>query len=505
MLIIQKLVRLTPSHLLEEFKNYLESNNAQLSLKLISIISKQKNAEISSDKLCKAVYGSSTEKDKKNLFQLSHHTFKLSGFLSKNYPSYIHANFIELESLINKGDKAEANKLANIILDVSEKIEDFDAQARILKFLSQQAFILESRNETLKYINQLEAVFEKQKNLFTLYSYIRHNLNFKIKNSLEINEVEKHLSFFESFKSNDSLSVSIMARYGYCYTLSYLNDSRFYSDKVVEEVNELIKDQENHYYLILNFADDVLLNSEYLKLKHLLGQNNQEELHRRSYEMIHKRPAQLFWKSYVNTPLIVNLSIQASYYLTRFGFPYKHNAQELIPNSIKEELSFLKKTCEELIQNSKSWGEGMYVRYINLCSIYSSFLILGDKQEIKKAVDMLEGALISYQQINFQKLYDALFGILIMGYFAQKEYEEVAGCYKRYEKLTANIARNQENDLTIKAFYYAAQWLQNQRKQYEDKLSKTIIAANEAKLLQTEELIIELVNYFNIPVKISEK
>ncbi len=118
---------------------------------------------------------------------------------------------------------------------------------------------------------------------------------------------------------------------------------------------------------------------------------------------------------------------------------------------------------------------------------------------------MLEGALISYQQINFQKLYDALFGILIMGYFAQKEYEEVAGCYKRYEKLTANTARNQENDLTIKAFYYAAQWLQNQRKQYEDKLSKTIIAANEAKLLQTEELIIELVNYFNIPVKTSAK
>ncbi len=501
MLIIQKLVRLTPAHLLEEFKNYLESNNAQLSLKLISIISKQKNAEISSDKLCKAVYGSATEKDKKNLFQLSHHTFKLSGFLSKNYPSYIHANFIELESLINKGEKAEANKLASIILDVAEKIEDFDAQARILKFLSQQAFILESRNETLKYIKQLEAVFEKQKNLFTLYSYIRHNLNFKIKNSLEINEIEKHLYFFESFKSNDSLSVSIMARYGYCYTLSYLNDSRFYSDKVVEEVNELIKDQENHYYLILNFADDVLLNSEYLKLKHLLGQNNEEEIHKRSYEMIHKRSAQLFWKSYVNTPLIVNLSIQASYYLTRFGFPYKHNAQELIPENVKEELTFLKKTCEDLMLHSKSWGEGMYVRYINLCSIYSSFLILGDKYEIKKAVDMLESALISYQQINFQKLYDALFGILIMGYFAQKEYEEVAGCYKRYEKLTANTARNQENDLTIKAFYYAAQWLQNQRKQYEDKLNKTIIAINEAKLYQTEKLIVELVNYFNIPVK----
>lgn len=501
MLIIQKIVRLTPPHLLEEFKTFLENTNAQLSLKLINVICKQKNAEISSDKLCKAVYGSATEKDKKNLFQLSHHTFKLSGFLSKNYPSYIHSNFIELESLINKGEKEEANKLAQIILDVSEKIEDFDAQARILKFFAQQSFILESRNETLKYIHKLEEVFENQKSLISLYSYLRHNLNFKIRNSLDKKEIEKHLSFFESFKKSKSLVISIMARYGYCYTLSFLNDTRFYSDEIINEVSELIKDQENHYYLVMNFADDILLNSEYLKLKHLLALNNEEELHKRSYEMIHKRPAQLFWKSYINTPLIVNLSIQASYYLTRFGFPYKQNAHDLIPDNVKEELTFLKKTCEELIINSKSWDEGMYVRYINLCTIYASFLILGEKNEIKKAVEMLERTLISYQQINFQKLYDALFGILIMGYFALKEYEQVAECYKRYEKLTSNTARNLENDLTIKAFYYAAQWLQNQRKQYEEKLSKTIHAASEAKLYQTEKLLTELIKYFNIPIK----
>jgi len=500
MLIIQKLVQLTPPQLLEEFKKYLESNNAQLSLKLISFISNNKNAEISSDKICKAVYGSATEKDKKNLFQLSHHTFKLSGFLSKNYPSYIHSNFIELESLINNGKKEEANKLAHIILDVSEKIEDFDAQIRILKFLSQQAFILENRNHTLKYINQLKAVFEKQKNLLAIYSYIKQNLNYKIKNSLEKNEIEKHLSFFESFKNSDSIAVSIMARYGYCYTLSYLNDERFFSDKIVKEVDDLIKYQENHYYIILNFADDVLLNSEYLKLKQLLAINNQEEIHKRSYEMIHKRPNQLFWKSYVNSPLIFNLSIQASYYLSNYGFPYKNNAQDLIPDFVKVELSFLKKTCEELIQNTNSWGEGMYVRYINLCTIYASFLILGDKQVIKKAIDLLERVLISYQQINIQKIYDALFCILIMGYFALKQYEQVAACFKRYEKLTAKTAINKENDITIKAYYYVAQWLQTQRNQYKEKLFKTIKLANEAKLYQTETLIKELVNYFKIPI-----
>lgn len=501
MLIIQKLVHLTPASLLEEFKNYLQKNNAQLSLKLIDVISKQKNAEISSDKLCKAVYGSTTEKDKKNLFQLSHHTFKLSGFLSKNYPSYIHSNFITLESLINKGEREEANRLANIILDVAEKIEDFEAQAKVLKFLSQQAFILENRNDTLKYIKKLEEVFDKQKSLLSLYSYIRHNLNFKIKSSLEANEIDKHLHFFDTYKHSDSLSVSIMARYGYCYTLSYLNDPRFYSEEIINEVNELIKIQENHCYLILHFADDVLLNSEYLKLKHLLAQNNEEELHKRSYEMLHKRPHQLFWNSYVNTPIIVNLSIQASYYLTRYGFTYKHNANELIPEHVKEELTFLKKTCEDLLYHSKSWREGMYVRYINLCSIYACFLVLGNKDEVKKAVDLLESLLVSYQQINFQKLYDAIFGVLILAYFTLKKYDEVAGCYKRYEKLTSNIVRNQENDLTIKAIYYASQWLQNQRKQYEEKLNKTIQAAKDAKLHQTQFLISEMANYFNIPIK----
>ena len=148
------------------------------------------------------------------------------------------------------------------------------------------------------------------------------------------------------------------------------------------------------------------------------------------------------------------------------------------------------------------WNDGLYVRYINLNNIYCCFLILGTKEDIKKAIEKIESLLVNFQQIAFQRLYDALFATLILGYFFLQEHENIQECYKRYEKLTAGTSKNIENDLTIKAVYYASQWLYTQRKQYLEKLKGILDKSKEnEKWRYVETSINDMIEYFNIPIK----
>ena len=60
-----------------------------------------------------------------------------------------------------------------------------------------------------------------------------------------------------------------------------------------------------------------------------------------------------------------------------------------------------------------------------------------------------------------------------------------------------------ENDLTIKAVYYASQWNSTQRKQYVEKLQGISEKASENdKLKHLQKLISEIVEYFDIPMKL---
>ena len=78
--------------------------NAELPYKLITTIRQAKTPH-ESDELCKLTYGDSEEKTKKKFLQLTHHTFKLSVFLSRNYPNYLKHNLQQIEILLSKGEK----------------------------------------------------------------------------------------------------------------------------------------------------------------------------------------------------------------------------------------------------------------------------------------------------------------------------------------------------------------------------------------------------------------
>ncbi|MBL7935961.1 MAG: hypothetical protein JNM51_09180, partial [Bacteroidia bacterium] len=115
MLSIQKQIFLLSEFHFTEFQNYLISLNADLSNKLISTIRSSKTYH-ESDDLCVLVYGNCKEKTKKKFIQLTHYTFKLSGFLSRNYPNYLKHNLQKIEELLSHGENKKANEIADWLI-----------------------------------------------------------------------------------------------------------------------------------------------------------------------------------------------------------------------------------------------------------------------------------------------------------------------------------------------------------------------------------------------------
>jgi len=501
MLSIQKVILLLDDFHFDEFKNHLKENHAELPLTLITQIRKDSWEQKESDDLCKAVYGTKDEKSKKKFFQLVHYTFRLSSFLSRNHPSYLIHNISLIEKFTNSGDLKKANAIGEILLDISEKVEDFSTAISVLKYFGQQAFILENKNAAIKHHQRIGELLKNEHITNLIYLYMRQNLNFKGKSVLSDKEMNEHLSFYNKYRDHSSLSIQLLSRFAYCQTLNYLNDENFFSDEILNEINLLSDDLEKNSFIIFSFSDDIQLNVDYLKLKHLIYRVDSETLQQEAATLIKKREPLRFWKNYINTPEIIYMSIQASYYLTHFCFGYRKDYNINLPKEVKSQIAYYKEKCEEILEKP-IWNDGLYVRFINLNNIYCGFLLLGSKEDVKKAIDKLESLLVNFQQIAFQRLYDALFATLMLGYFFLNDHEGIQECYKRYEKLTAGSSKNIENDLTIKAIYYVSQWQSTQRKQYIEKLQGVLTKVSEnEKLPHLQKVIEDMIEYFEVYAK----
>jgi hypothetical protein len=504
MLIIQKVVVLLDEFHLKEFRKYLVDNKAELPLKLVDeakrIVPKTKeDDEKDSDELCMAIYKKSGTQEKKKFFQLAHHTFKLTAYLSRNYPSYLLHNISRIEHFVNQGKLKDAGALAEILLEVSEKIEDFATSRAVLQFFAQHAYMREKKTEAVRFLERNAAVIESEKELNDIYHYLRSNLHFKDKNVPSLAETEKHLSYFGQYHAKESFAVRIMGRYASIFTLHFLNDDRFYHPSTLDELNAIADELEKSPYVVFSFSDDIELNIDYLKLKILVAMLSPDDLQEAAAALLKKRETPRFWKNYLNTGQIAFLSIQAGVLVSRFGFGYRKGWLENLPKEIKDQIAFYKKSCEEIIA-SQSWNEeNLHVRFININNIYCCFLLLGTQDEIKQVPKIIEGLLFNYQQVAFHRIYDQIFATMIMSYFIQEDYVKVQECYKRYEKLTANSSKLPENDITVKAYYYVSQWIHSGRKQYQEKLNALLEKTEGVQNLETVRLLIlDLKEYFAV-------
>lgn len=176
-LLIQKLIGLLDDRHYNAFIGYLNENNAVLPIKLCEGIRKSLPSFHTHEELCKLVYGTYQQSARQSFNQLCAHTFRLSGFLSIHYPSYLFCNINKIQHLINEGQKKDANFLAETLLELSEKTEDFQTQIACLKFMTQQAFLYKDTTNGLKLNQRLFTAIENETTLNQLLHITRSVFN----------------------------------------------------------------------------------------------------------------------------------------------------------------------------------------------------------------------------------------------------------------------------------------------------------------------------------------
>lgn len=498
MLSIQKQTLLLTDFHYQEFVKYLKNSNAELSYKLITTIRSQKH-QPDSDELCRLVYGDSEEKTRKKFLQLTHHTFKLSAFLSRNFPNYLKHNIQIIEQLLYEGKKQKANEIADWVVDISEKTEDFSTAIQMYKFLAQQASITETK-DAVKLHKKINELCDAEKSLNEVYLYIRENLFFKGKDNISKGQLNKDLEFFDRYISSEYHAINILARFGKYYELSFLNHADFYAPETLKELETLEKDLLNNSFVTFHYLDDILFKIFSLTLQYDVNKTNTEAVIKETKKMNESSSFLGYWKSYVNVPELFSVSVQTSHYVSSYGFVFKENYEKQIPKDVRENVAYLKgKLLNEM--NKPIWDDGYLIKLINIKCFYAALSLLGNREEKEKAVRLLEDTLMTYQQIPFQKFLDGIFVSLIMGYFSLQQYDKVLAGYKRYKKITAGHIVVKENDLTIDAYYYAAQYQISKRKQYIEKLENTYREAGD--ITPVKALVSELSRYYEIPTKLN--
>jgi hypothetical protein len=499
MLTIQKLVLLTQNKQLNEFKKYLDENAFKLPLQLIEQIERYGVEQPDSQVLCVKIYGDTTEKTRKKFFQLAHFTFGLSAFLSRRYPNYLQHNLLKINELITAGKTQDALFFTEILLDLAEKTEDYNTLLPVLKLYSAYEVALEKRSQAIKNLEKLNEYTQYELSVNEILLYIRKNLNFKDKKTITQPNTQKHIRYFEQYYKHPSAAVRILARYGACFTSSFLDDKNYYTPEVKQQLYALIKELEKNSFVIIPYVDDIFINIDYLNLKHVIHTLSQEEVQKEAMRFTKKWNQLRFWATHLNTAEIVSLGIQASYFLTNYCITYKEDYRYKIPEAARIGIDEAIKLCEKTLKQIENTQN--HVKFISINNIYCALLLLSGKESIQKAVKIIEGLLINYQQIPFQKLYDSLFVNLLIGYFSLGKYNEVIECYRRYEKLTSGKAKIEENDLTIKGFYYVTQWLLTEREQYKDKLQEILWHAQlKQQLTPTYKILKELCAYYSVNI-----
>jgi len=472
-LLVQKIHACCSKELIELFKGFLKTNNHQLPYQLIDSLSKKQDGNI--EYYSSKIYGNSNPESIRKLNQLNHHTVKLFSFITRNYPSFLHPNLIEIESLLfhNKSDIA-LNKI-KITFEVSQKLEDYSFLYQLANIIRQNPYIFNNSGLRLKdpvyYLNLLqilETTFSSQQGI------IQKNIDAKYF------PTKKELDFFKELFSLKSKSIQIIAKQSYLNVLSSCNHKLFYSEDILNLIKETIKETEKYSYLIISRYKEKLMSLDYMLVKHNRLVLNEKEMNKTCSSIITKWNNQYYNDSLIDKGLMLALSIKGSYLITHYYY-------KKIPSKLQKEINEIVRLCQNIYDNN-NWEQENFLLYINFCNVFSLYLILNNESE--KATKLIERILHEFQQKSFKKLYDGLFVILIMAYFNTKNYEMVISSFNRYKKLikTASI---EENDLVIKALYYLAQIKDKNKDLYSKKLESILNSMKKNALLTDNFNLIE--------------
>jgi hypothetical protein len=498
MLVIEKVVKLLDDFHYDIFIDYVRNHSKRSFYPEVLAVAIKRELEIEqdSDVLCELVYEANDEKTKKKFFQLAHHTFKLTSFLAKNYPNYLRHNVSRIQHFINIGELKKANQLIDMVLEIGGKVEDYQTELEILQISVQQNVLLEAHEKVLRLQIRIQELTDYQQVLNGLIFYNYKHLDPKKKAT---KEDVKHAKYFQQFLEHPSTAIQLISTYYYCNAFHFLRDEQFYSEEMLNTITKLENDLSKYDYIILPFMTDYLHRTKFLKLNYLVHQQEPIIAFRESTPMLESSEETLFWNSFINLNEMYALSIQSSYYSSLYLKNYREDFYESIPEDVKANLNDLKKRCLRIL-NNPLLEEQFTIRYINLTTVYALVLLCGDENDLKEAVEKLEYLLLGYQQVAFHAYIDPIYSILIIAHVCLKNYDKVDEHYKRYRRSTKGKIVNPDNDLALHGFYYAAKWAETNRKQYAKKLDSVLETAEERKSVSTIATLLDIVEYFEIPV-----
>lgn len=504
-LTIQKFVKLLDEFHLSEFKNYLIEVKAVTPLRLIEAITPSLTEPQDPDTLCMAVYGKKDSQTKKSFNQLASHTMRLSWYLSKNYPSYLFQNVSRLERYINQGRLSEANMIADCILDIAERIGDYQSRIACHKFLAQQAQMYKSQNESVRHYEKIKYLLEVEVLISELYLYAKRNFKISVKDDSVLHSFDTHLAYFEQYRDHPEPSVRLLSKFQIFFLIKYYRPTEYLTAKFQKEIEEFDEEIQKSQVLVLHFMEDIYSKFLYYKLNLSTIDLSSKEANAEYQKLLSHNTHLKYWQNYVNIPELYAIAIKSTYYLSKYHrINHRSDFLQIIPEDVRKDIAQLIERCEELVKLD-IWEPDHVNDLVHFKLTWSALLLLGERNDIEKGVDNLEKLMTTYQQITFSESMDSIFICLILGYFALNDYKMCVETFKRYVKLSKGRVVNIENDIEIHTYYYTAQWLNTERKQYLNKLSENY---NRASLENSKEVIqqtiLELINYFNIPVSLVE-
>jgi hypothetical protein len=502
-LTIQKVVKLMSPFHKAEFCEYLKEIKAIVPLRLVEAIDESMLNGVSSDDLCETVYGKKDAQTRKSFNQLASHTFKLTAYLSRNYPSYLLHNVEKMEQWINAARIREANILADITLDIAEKIEDFQTQQLVLRFFSQQAHLQKSHAEMVRYTSKLVEASEFEMIYNQINLYLRKNFNISVKDDSVLHSLDVHFQYFRGFHEHPSAKIRILSKFANFYLYYYYRPTEFLTERIQQELIDFDEDFQKHAVVAFPFMEDIYSKVMFYRLNLSTTDLSSKDGKSEYQKLLSHNRFLKFWQNYVNIPELYAITIKSTFFLTRYhSINHRLDFRQVIPLEDKQEISRLAARCEELISKD-IWEPDHVSDLIHFRLAWSALLLLGERSEVRKGVDNLEKLMTTFQQITFSESLDSIFICLMIGYFALDDYKSCVDTFKRYTKLSKGRVVYAENDLEIHTYYYVAQWLSSQRQQYLRKIEDNYRRAGQhssSKVIQ--QTILELVNYFNIPVSL---
>lgn len=499
--LIHRFIRLLTDSQVKQFINHLDETNALLPKKLVEAV--YNHPDWDAKEVYMAVYGN--KKNVHNLNQLISYTFKLSEWMAINYPFYLTHNIVKLNEIVVAGKLDEATELAENTLYIASKICDYSTQIAVLKFLTQQSYLLNQNRTAVEFHNQLMEAVEDEATFQRLQFKFRtrfHSANIAVIDKVNI---KRELEAMEGFFDHRSIAVSLLSKLMYSQAILFFFPEKFITKELLSFIERLEKDLDNHTYIVLPILFDFRSYLNFLKLNCVIFDINTIEGKRLFRDMEKHSSKIAYWNHYLNIPEMHVLTGKASYYMTKYHhFLPKSDYSKLVSSQDLKDLKILIKSCEDLL-NKNDWRIHYQKEYLHLVVTHSVLLMISDKNYINSSNEQLEQLLTTYQQVNITGSIDTIFVVLSIGYFALGNYAKLEESFHRYIKLIKKNPMYEDNDIVIHAYYYLGQWLRHKRKQYIDKLivqyNRTL--ADAVLYADTQNSIKELVAIYGVPIEFS--